>query len=142
MVQRISEKGLLEMKEMDERLSITMNFYRIMGHAVYFGKPEMIPFVSSRMVLLTMENGLCEHSILSFVQFAAMLCSSKIAKKSIERASQIGKAAMSCSRPLALTQGIIFFFKCVGGRARPAPYPPPTPWSLLRLLRLRTSTCT
>jgi hypothetical protein len=98
MVQRISEKDLLEMKEMDERLSITMNFYRIMGHAVYFGKPEMMPFVASRMVQLTMENGLCEHSNSGFVQFAAMLCSSKPAKKSIERASQIGKAAMSCSR--------------------------------------------
>ena len=98
MVQRISEKDLLEMKEMDERLSITMNFYRIMGHAVYFGKPGMILFVASRMVQLTMENGLCEHSILGFVQFAAIICSSKIAKKSIERASQIGKAAMSCSR--------------------------------------------
>ena len=98
MVQRISEKDLLEMKEMDERLSITMNFYRIMGHAVYFGKPEMMPFVASRMVQLTMENGLCEHSNSGFVQFAAILCSSKLAKKSIERASQIGKAAMSCSR--------------------------------------------
>ena len=83
---------------MDERLSITMNFYRIMGHAVYFGKPEMMPFVASRMVQLTMENGLCEHSNSGFVQFAAILCSSKLAKKSIERASQIGKAAMSCSR--------------------------------------------
>jgi hypothetical protein len=86
------------MKEMDERLSITMNFYCIMGTAAYFGKPEMFPFVATRTVQLTMEYGLCKHSISGFVQFAAMLCSNKEEKKGIESASQIGRAAMSCSK--------------------------------------------
>jgi hypothetical protein len=97
-VKNISDSDLLEMKEMDERLSITMNFYCIMGTAAYFGKPEMFPFVATRTVQLTMEYGLCKHSISGFVQFAAMLCSNKEEKKGIESASQIGRAAMSCSK--------------------------------------------
>ena len=98
MVKGISDKDLLEMKEMDERLSITMQFYCIISSAVYLWKPEMMPFVVSRVVQLTMENGLSVYSIFGFVQFAAMLLSINFAKKGIESASQIGKAAMSCFR--------------------------------------------
>jgi hypothetical protein len=98
MVKNISDRDLLEMKEMDERLSIIMNFYCIMSIAVFFEKPTMMPFVASRTVQLTMEYGLCKHSISGFVNFAAILCSNKEEKKGIESASQIGRAAMSCSK--------------------------------------------
>ena len=98
MVKGISDKDLLEMKEMDERLSIIMQFYYILSSAVYLWKPEMMPFVACRLVQLTMENGLSEYSIFGFVQFATMICSNKVAQKSIEDASRIGKAAMSCFR--------------------------------------------
>jgi len=95
MVNRISAKDLLDMKEMDEKLSISMHFYNIMGTAAYFGKHEMIHFVACRMVWLTMKNGLCKHSILGFVQFSGVIFR---AKKCAESASRIGKAAMSCCR--------------------------------------------
>jgi hypothetical protein len=98
MVKNISDRDLLEMKEIDERLSITMNFYNIIGTAVYFEKPTMMPFFASRMVHITMENGLCKHSILGFLQFALVLLNSNIANNGIKSASQVGKAAMSCSK--------------------------------------------
>ena len=94
----ISDSDLLEMKEMDERLSISMNFYSILSIAAYFGKREMLPFVACRMTQLTLENGLCKHSILGFVLFAMLLCMSNIGKKDIDGASRIGKAAMSFSK--------------------------------------------
>ena len=99
MLKSISGADLLEMKEMDERLSISMNFYSIMTYATRVGKPEMLPFVACRMVQYTMEKGLCKFSIVGLVQFASTLCTtSKNAKKDIADASRIGKAAMSCSR--------------------------------------------
>ncbi len=107
MVERISDKELLEMKEMNGRLSISMNFYSIMGTAAYFGKPEMISFIACKMVGLTMENGLCKHSIIGLVQFAVVLCSDKMAKKGIESASRIGKATMSCYRERYQTAEIL-----------------------------------
>ena len=44
----ISDNDLLEMKEMDERLSFTMNFYSILSMVAFFGKHEMLPFFACR----------------------------------------------------------------------------------------------
>ncbi|KAL3773705.1 hypothetical protein ACHAW5_001041 [Stephanodiscus triporus] len=96
MLKSISDSDLLEMREMDERLSVIMNFYTIIAQVAYFLKPAMVPFFACRMVQLTMKNGLCKYSIMGFISFAMALCDSKIAKKDIEDASRIGKAAMSC----------------------------------------------
>ncbi|KAL3797054.1 hypothetical protein ACHAW5_009640 [Stephanodiscus triporus] len=96
MLRSISDSILLEMKEMDERLSVTMNFYNIIAQVAYFLKPEMLPLFACRRVKLTMEKGLCKYSIMGFVSYAWALCDSKIVKKDIEDASRIGKAAMSC----------------------------------------------
>jgi hypothetical protein len=124
LIKRILDRDLLEMKDMDERLSISMNFYSLMSTAVYFEKPEMMPFVASRMAQLTMENGLCKYSILGFVQYAAFLCVGKIDKKGIESASQIGKAAMSCSRKRYHTSDILpnlymLYYSFIGHYAEP-----------------------
>ena len=98
---------------MDERLSISMNFYSTMATAAHFGKPEMLPFVACRMVQYTMEKGLCKFSIMGFVQFAGVLCTtSKIAKERIEGASQIAKAAMSCSKTRYDTTEQLPFLYC------------------------------
>ena len=94
----ISDSDLLEMKEMDERLSISMHFYSILSIVAYFGKREMLPFVACRMTRLTLENGLCKHSIIGVVLYAMLLCMSNIEKKDIDGASRIGKAAMSFSK--------------------------------------------
>ncbi|KAL3780003.1 hypothetical protein ACHAW5_008324 [Stephanodiscus triporus] len=96
MLKSISDSVLLEMKEMDKRHSVTMNFYSIIAQVAYFLKPAMIPFFACRMVQLTMEKGLCKYSIMAFVNYASALCLDKIKKKDIEDASRIGKAAMSC----------------------------------------------
>ncbi len=96
MLKPISHSDLLKMNEMDERISISMNFYSILSIVAYTAKPEMLPFVACRMVQLTMTCGLCKHSIVGFVLYAIMLCSSKIIKMDIAGASRIGKAAMSC----------------------------------------------
>jgi hypothetical protein len=92
----VFDRGLADVKEADERLSISMHLYSIMGTAAYFGIPEIFPFVACRMVQLTMKNGLCKHSIIGFLHFSGVLNSGKIEKKCIGDASQIGKVAMSC----------------------------------------------
>ena len=97
MLNSISDSDLLQMKEMDERLSISMNFYSILATAAFIGKSEMLPVVACRMAQITMENGLCKHSILSFVVYAMVLCNGNIVENNIDGASRIGKAAMSCS---------------------------------------------
>ena len=89
----ISDSDLLEMKEMDERLSIIMNFYSILSIIAIF-KREKLPFVACRMIQLTLKNGLCKHSIIGLVLYAMVLCT----RKDIDGASRIGKAAMSCSK--------------------------------------------
>jgi hypothetical protein len=105
MVKSISSQDLMEMTGMDERLSISMHFYTIMGTAAFFVKPIMSFFIACRMVELTMKNGLCEYSILGFVQFAAILHSSKMTKNGIECASLVGGAAMSCWKMRYLSSG-------------------------------------
>ena len=97
MLQSISDSDLLQMKEMDERLSMSMNFYSILATAAFFGKSEMLPVVACRMAQLTLEKGLCIHSIISFVIYAMVLCNGNIVENNIDGASRIGKAAMSCS---------------------------------------------
>jgi hypothetical protein len=94
----ISDSDLLEMQEMEERLSISMNFYSILSTAAFFSKREMIPFLACRMTQLTLESGLCKHSIIGFVTYAMVLCMGNMVKKDIDGASRIGKAAMSCSK--------------------------------------------
>jgi hypothetical protein len=96
MLKSISDSDLLEMKEMDKRHSVTMNFYNIISQIAYFRKPEMLTFFACRMVQLTMEKGLCKYSITGFVDYSWALCMGKIEKKDIEDASRIGKAVMSC----------------------------------------------
>jgi hypothetical protein len=97
-VRRISSENLLEMKEMDERRSISMNLYIIMGTAAYFGKPEMFQFIACRTVQLTMKYGVCKHSIMGLVHFAVVLGCNNKSKQGVEIATRIGKAAISCSR--------------------------------------------
>ena len=87
----ISDSDLLEMKDMDERLGISMHFYSILSIVAFFGKREMLPFVACRMTQLTLESGLCKYSIIGFVLYAMVLCN---VKKDIDGASRIGKAAI------------------------------------------------
>jgi hypothetical protein len=91
LVKNLREKDLLEMKEMDENLSIFMKFYVSITAAAYIAKQEMHPFFACRIVQLTMTRGLCESSITGLVHFA--IC---VGKHDIDGSSRIGKAAMSC----------------------------------------------
>jgi len=93
-IQSITDTELLEMKEMDETLSISLKFYSLMATVAFFTKPQIFAFLACRMVQLTMKHGVCKHSIMGFVQYAAMLCVNNTAD--IQAASRIGKAAMSC----------------------------------------------
>jgi hypothetical protein len=96
MVKGISDKDLLGMKEMDSKLATSMRFYILMWRAAYFSKPDMVPFITCRVVQHTMENGLCKHSISGFLALAKLLCGNTLPNKDIASASKIGKAAMSC----------------------------------------------
>ncbi len=96
LVGKISSADLINMKEMDDRLSMTLNFYCILGTSAYMGMNEILHFLVCRMIQLTMKNGLSKYSIFAFTQFAALLCSRKMVKNGFAKASNLGKAAMSC----------------------------------------------
>jgi hypothetical protein len=96
MVKGISDKDLLGMKEMDSKLATSMRFYRMICSAAYFAKPEMVPFVVCRMVQHTMENGMCKHSISSFLSLATILGGNTLPKKDIATSTKVGNAVMSC----------------------------------------------
>jgi hypothetical protein len=124
MVERISDRDLLEMKEMDERLRISMNFYSLLATAAFFLNSDMLPFIASRMVRLTMKNGLCIYSIIGFVQYAMVLSSDKIAKMDIEGASRIAKAAIVCSKTRydtteQLPNILCFYYGCIAFHTEP-----------------------
>jgi hypothetical protein len=96
LVEGISDKDLLGMKEMDSKLATSMSFYSLMWRVAYHAKQDMVPFITCRVVQHTMENGLCKHSIGGFFTLAALLCGNILPKKDIKSATKIGKAAMSC----------------------------------------------
>ena len=48
--QSISETSLLEMKEMDEKISISLKFYSLMAVICFISKQDMFPFAVCRMV--------------------------------------------------------------------------------------------
>jgi hypothetical protein len=96
MIEGISDKDLLGMKEMDSKLATSMRFYNLMWRAAFMGKPEMLPFLACRVVQHTMGSGLCKHSISGFLILAALRLRKPTAAEDIASAAKIGKAAMSC----------------------------------------------
>ena len=92
LLESMSVEDLLELPEMDTRLTQCMSFYCTANVVAFFGKPEMIPIIACKMVQLTIENGICHRSIIGFVNLAVVLCWNK----DIENAMRVGKAAMSC----------------------------------------------
>jgi len=97
MAEGLSDKDLLAMKEMEPQLAAVMSFYAVIVRVAFYSKPEMLPFLACRMVQLTLENGLCMHSITGFIVLAALLCKKSMGDKiDILCATKIGKAAMTC----------------------------------------------
>jgi hypothetical protein len=96
MIEGISDKDLLGMKEMDSKLATSMRFYNLMWIAAFMGKPEMLPFIACRVVQHTMESGLCKHSISGFLILAALICSKSVPNKETATSTKIGKATMFC----------------------------------------------
>lgn len=94
-VSRITDTDLLEMEEMDEKLCTTLKFYGLMVMVAYFARPDMFAFLACQCVKFTMKHGICNYSIIGFVQFATVLCSNKVTKD-ITGAARVGKAAISC----------------------------------------------
>jgi len=83
------------MKEMEDNMVTILEFYGLMATVAFFANPDMFAFLTCRIVQLTLKHGICKHSIVGFVQYAALLCGNKTTKD-IEDASRIGKLALSC----------------------------------------------
>jgi hypothetical protein len=117
MVEGLSDKDLLAMKEMEPQLATVMSFYAVMMRAAVLAKPEMLPFLAYRMVQLTMENGLCMDSLTGFIVLAALLCKKSMGGEiDILCATKIGKAAISClsqrynAEKIPVTYSLYYFF--------------------------------
>jgi hypothetical protein len=97
MVEGLSDKDLLAMKEMEPQLAAVMSFHAVIIEVAFYSKSEMLPFLACRMVQLTLENGLCMHSITGFIVLAALLCMKSMGDEiDMLCATNIGKAAMTC----------------------------------------------
>lgn len=53
-----------------------------------------MPFLGCRMVLFTLEHGVCQDSVFGFVQYASILCQQCKLIPGIQEACRVGKAAM------------------------------------------------
>ena len=62
LVNDITDTKLLEMKEMDNKISICMKFYTNLVRVAHSTQPTLKAFIGCRMVQLTMEHGICSHS--------------------------------------------------------------------------------
>lgn len=56
---------------------------------------QMIPFLCCRVVKLTIENGICNHSILGFLQLSGLCAGDKM--NDTNSATQIANAAIEVS---------------------------------------------
>jgi hypothetical protein len=117
MVEGLSDKDLLAMKEMEPQLAAVMSFYAVMTRAACLARPEILPFLACRMVQLTMENGLCMDSLTGFIVLAALMCKKNMGDEiDILCATKIGKAAMSClsqrysAEKIPVTYSVYYFF--------------------------------
>ena len=117
MVEGLSDKDLLAMKEMEPQLAAVMSFYAVMTRAACLARPEILPFLACRMVQLTMENGLCMDSLTGFIVLAALLCKKSMGDDiDILCATKIGKAAMTClsqrysAEKIPVTYSVYYFF--------------------------------
>ena len=117
MVEGLSDKDLLAMKEMEPQLAAVMSFYAVMTRAACLARPEILPFLACRMVQLTMENGLCMDSLTGFIVLAALLCKKSMGDEiDILCATKIGKAAMTClsqrysAEKIPVTYSVYYFF--------------------------------
>jgi len=106
----MSDSELLGMKNMDssDRLYSVLRFYSIMVVVAFFSKPQMMPFLTSRIVQISIAHGVCKHSVRGFVQYAAVLCSCK-AMKDIPGACRIGRMAMAFAKQFNLSDPHIYY---------------------------------
>lgn len=87
LLESMSVEDLLELPEMDTRLTKCMNFYSTALVVGFFLKPEMIPIIAAcKMVQLTIGNGICHHSITGFLNLAVVLCWNILPEKNIGNA--------------------------------------------------------
>ena len=117
MVEGLSDKDLLAMKEMEPQLAAVMSFHAVIIQVAFYSKPEMLPFLACRMVQLTMENGLCMDSLTGFIVLAALMCKKNMGDEiDILCATKIGKAAMTClsqrysAEKIPVTYSVYYFF--------------------------------
>eukprot|EP00584_Thalassiosira_punctigera_P010333 CAMPEP_0172526094 /NCGR_PEP_ID=MMETSP1067-20121228/1094_1 /TAXON_ID=265564 ORGANISM="Thalassiosira punctigera, Strain Tpunct2005C2" /NCGR_SAMPLE_ID=MMETSP1067 /ASSEMBLY_ACC=CAM_ASM_000444 /LENGTH=1314 /DNA_ID=CAMNT_0013309531 /DNA_START=85 /DNA_END=4029 /DNA_ORIENTATION=- len=94
MLSSISEESLLGMEEMEGKSQFLLKFYSSISVVALVYKPDMVPYFSCRMVQLTMQHGKCKHSLLGFVQYAAVGCGHNTVTV-IQEFCRIGKLAMN-----------------------------------------------
>ena len=68
------EVWLKREKTYDKTLDMTLQFYRAIGFASYFSKsPQIVVYFMCKAVQLSIKEGVCEHTALAIVQFAAVV---------------------------------------------------------------------
>jgi len=59
----------------DQKILLAMRLLNSIGSAVYWGKPELVPFIIFKFVSLSLKYGNCTYSPYSYATFGLMLCS-------------------------------------------------------------------
>lgn len=60
----------------------------------YYKNPDITFYIGCKMIDLTLNNGVCEESVYSLVQYAAITCQRSRDLDDIQEACRIGKIAM------------------------------------------------
>ncbi|KAL7526795.1 LOW QUALITY PROTEIN: hypothetical protein ACHAXR_005057, partial [Thalassiosira sp. AJA248-18] len=107
----LSDDDWLAMKDMDNSLpQHILKFYSLMTIICFYYKPELLQYISCRMIRISFEHGICRYSILGFIQYAAILChKSSIYIKSACRIGKLGMKLLKQRRFDSSDLGMLYY---------------------------------
>ena len=74
MYEEVGDKWLEGEKTDDKTLQTTLQFYNVIALASYFCKSySMVVYFTCKAVQLTLHRGLCEHTIITLLQFTSVV---------------------------------------------------------------------
>ena len=74
MYEELGDKWLKGEKTDDKTLQTTLQFYNVIALASYFCKSySMVVYFTCKAVQLTLHRGLCEHTIITLLQFTSVV---------------------------------------------------------------------
>jgi len=94
-LRKMSDKDLLQMKEMTGPLLFTLKFYSLVMCIAFWKQPHIMAFLGCRMISISLEHGVCEDTVYGMVLYSAVLCQQCKLVSDIREACRVGNIGMS-----------------------------------------------